>query len=88
MQRISLGQYNRVSHSFMQQLVASEFQRYNYPFHLVNLAFFESFHQNCYHRYIVDVQNLEKRSFLATPVRDPFIDNILVMFSGGPFYYS
>ena len=73
LQRISLGQYNRVSHSFMQQLVASEAQRYNYRVPTVHSAFSESFYNDCYNRYIADVQNLEKRSFLATPVPDPFI---------------
>ena len=83
LQRISLGQYNRVSHSFMQQLVASEAQRYHYPFPPVHLASSDYFYNNCYNRYIVDLQNLEKRGFLATPVRDPIIDNILAMFGGG-----
>jgi hypothetical protein len=72
-QRISLGQYNRVDHSFMRQLVASEveFTRSVFAPPSPNLFFRQDFHEQ-YMRYRGEISNEYLRRDLKAPRRDPF----------------
>jgi hypothetical protein len=72
-QRLSLGQYNRVDHSFMLRLTASEVEVNQSVFAPppANLAFREDFHEH-YIRYRTEIHNEYTRRDLRAPRPDLF----------------